>query len=194
MSAPRLESASAMADEAKARVLETRRLYDGKVLALDVDQVEEPGGVRATREVVRHKGSVACLPVHRDGRVVLVRQYRHTVSAYVWELPAGRLDARESPEAGARRELEEEVGLRAGRLEKLVEFWTTPGFCDEAMHLYRATELQQVLARPEADERIEVLTTSFAEARKMIDRGDVREGKTLVALLLEAERRAREVL
>lgn len=183
-----------MADEAKARVLETRRLYDGKVLALDVDQVEEPGGVRATREVVRHKGSVACLPVHGDGRVVLVRQYRHTVSAYVWELPAGRLDAQESPEAGARRELEEEVGLRAGRLEKLAEFWTTPGFCDEAMHLYRATELQQVLARPEADERIEVLTTSFAEARRMIDRGDVREGKTLVALLLEAERRAREAL
>lgn len=192
MSASRLQSAGVRADQAKARVLETRRLYDGKVLALDLDQVEEPGGVRAAREVVRHKGSVACLPVHEDGRVVLVRQYRHTVSAYVWELPAGRLDAQESPEAGARRELEEEVGLRAGRLEKLVEFWTTPGFCDEAMHVYRATELRQVPARPEPDERIEVLTTSFAEARKMIDRGDVREGKTLVALLLEAERRARE--
>ena len=181
-----------MADEAKARVLETRRVYDGRVLALDVDQVEEPGGVRAAREVVRQRGSVACLPVHDDGRVVLVRQYRHAVSAYVWELPAGRLDPPESPEAGARRELEEEVGLRAGRLEKLLEFWTTPGFCDEAMHLYRATELQSVPARPEADERIEILTTSFAEARRMIERGDVREGKTLVALLLEGERRARE--
>ena len=178
--------------EEQARVLETRRVYDGKVLALDVDSVLEPGGVRATREVVRHRGSVACLPVHADGRVVLVRQYRYAVRAALWELPAGRLDPGETPEEGARRELEEEVGLRAGRLEKLCEFWTTPGFCDEAMHLYRATELTQVEARPEADERIEVLTTGFADARAMIQQGAVREGKTLVALLFEAERRARE--
>src|SRR5262245_59694517 len=181
-----------MPNDDKARVLETRRVYDGKVLALDVDTVLEPGGVRALREVVRHRGSVACLPVHADGRVVLVRQYRYAVQASVWELPAGRLDPGETPEEGARRELEEEVGLRAGRMEKLAEFWTTPGFCDEAMHLYRATELVQVEARPEADERIETLTTSFAEARAMMAKGDVREGKTLVALLFEAERRARD--
>jgi ADP-ribose pyrophosphatase len=171
--------------------IEKRRVYDGKVLALDLDTVEEPGGVRATREVVRHRGSVACLPVHADGRVVLVRQYRYAVQAAVWELPAGRIDPGETPEDGARREMEEEVGLSPERLEKLAEFWTTPGFCDEAMHLYRATGLREVPARPEADERIEVLTTSFGEARKMIERGEVREGKTLVALLFEAERRAR---
>jgi ADP-ribose pyrophosphatase len=180
-----------MVNDEQARVLETRLVYDGKVLALDVDTVLEPGGVRAVREVVRHRGSVACLPVHADGRVVLVRQYRYTVQAAVWELPAGRLDPGETPEQGARRELEEEVGLRAGRLEKLAEFWTTPGFCDEGMHVYRATELLDVPARPEPDERIEVLTTSLAEARGMIARGEVREGKTLVALLFEAERRAR---
>jgi ADP-ribose pyrophosphatase len=174
------------------RVLGTRRLYDGKVLALDLDEVQEPGGVRATREVVRHRGSAACLAVHGDGRVVLVRQYRHPVAAEVWEVPAGRLDAGETPEEAARRELEEEVGLRAGRLEKLLEFWTTPGFCDEAMSLYRATLLESVPARPEADERIHVLTTSLAEARAMIGRGEVREGKTLVALLLEGERRRQE--
>jgi ADP-ribose pyrophosphatase len=173
-------------------MLTSRRLYDGKVLALDVDEVEEPGGVRASREVVRHRGSAACLAVHDDGRVVLVRQYRYPVASFVWELPAGRLDPGEAPEAAARRELEEEVGLRAGRLEKLIEFWTTPGFCDEAMSLFRATELQAVPARPEADERIEVLTTSLAEARAMIGRGELREGKTLVALLLEDERRRRE--
>ena len=141
---------------------------------------------------MRHRGSVACLAVHDDGRVVLVRQYRHAVSSHVWELPAGRLDPNETPEAGARRELEEEVGLRAGRLEKLLEFWTTPGFCDEAMYLFRATALERVPAQPEADERILILTASFAEARAMIARGDVREGKTLVALLLEGERRSRE--
>lgn len=181
-----------MQEDDGARVLGRRRLYDGKVLALDIDDVLEPGGVRAAREVVRHHGSVACLAVHDDGRVVLVRQYRHAVRARVWELPAGRLDPQEAPEAAARRELEEEVGLRAGRLEKLLEFWTTPGFCDEAMYLYRATALEPVPARPEADEKIEVLTASFAEARAMIAKGDVREGKTLVALLLEGERRARE--
>lgn len=178
--------------DAKARVLGSRRLYAGKVLALDLDEVLEPGGVRAPREVVRHRGSVACLAVHDDGRLVLVRQYRHAVSAYVWELPAGRLDAGETPEQAARRELEEEVGLRAGRVEKLIEFWTTPGFCDEAMHVFRATELVAVPPRPEADERIEVLTATWPEARAMIARGEVREGKTLVALLLEAEHRQRQ--
>jgi ADP-ribose pyrophosphatase len=189
--AARLESAGAMTKDAKARRLETRRVYDGRVLALDVDEVEEPGGVRATREVVRQRGSVACLPVHDDGRVVLVRQYRYAVSEYVWELPAGRLDPPETPEAGARRELEEEVGLRAQRLEKLAEFWTTPGFCDERMFVYRATGLEQGAARPEPDEKIEVLATSYADARRMIETGEIREGKTLVALLLEGERRAR---
>lgn len=174
------------------RTLSSRRLYDGKVLALDLDDVEEPGGVRARREVVRHRGSVACLAVHADGRVVLVRQYRHAVAAAVWELPAGRLDPGESPEQGARRELEEEVGLRPGRLEKLAEFWTTPGFCDEALHVFRATELENVPARPEADERIEVWSAGWSEARAMIARGELRDAKTLVALLLEAERRRQE--
>ena len=181
-----------MTKDATARRLETRRVYDGKVLALDVDEVLEPGGVRATREVVRQRGSVACLPVHDDGRVVLVRQYRYAVAQYVWELPAGRLDPPETPEAGARRELEEEVGLRAQRLEKLAEFWTTPGFCDERMFVYRATGLEQGEARPEPDEKIEVLAPSYADARRMIEKGEIREGKTLVALLLEGERRARE--
>lgn len=174
----------------RARRLDTRRVYQGKVLSLDVDDVEEPGGVRAVREVVRHRGSVAALAVHEDGRVVLVRQYRYPVDAEVWELPAGRLETGESAAEGARRELEEEAGLRAGRIEAIGVFYTTPGFCDETMHLFRATELVSVPARPEADERIEILACALDEARAMIQRGEVREGKTLVALLLESERRA----
>lgn len=165
------------------------RVYDGRVLALDVDEVEEPGGVRATREVVRHAGSVATLAVHEDGRVVLVRQYRHAVRAAVWELPAGRRDPRESPEAGARRELEEETGLRAAAMEPISVFYTTPGFCDEVMHLFRATGLLQGEARPEEDERIEVRSLPLEAAQEMIERGEIREGKTLVALLLELDRR-----
>lgn len=172
-----------------ARVLHHRRVHDGRVIDLDVDEVDEPGGVRGTREVVRQRGSVAALPVHDDGRVVLVRQYRYAVDAVVWELPAGRRDPGETPETGARRELEEEVGLRAARLEPLAEFWTTPGFCDEVMHLFRATGLQKVPPRPEADERIEWAELTLDEARSMIRGGEIREGKTLVALLLEVERR-----
>ena len=176
----------------RARRLHSRRVYAGKVLALDVDEVEEPGGVRAVREVVRHHGSVAALAVHADGTVVLVRQYRYAVDEELWELPAGRLDPGESAEGGARRELEEETGLAAERLEAMGVFYTTPGFCDEIMHLFRATGLRSVPPRPEADERIEVRSWPLEEAREMIRRGNVREGKTLVALLLESERRWRK--
>jgi ADP-ribose pyrophosphatase len=171
------------------RVLEHRRLYEGKVLSLDVDQVEEPGDVRALREVVRHRGSVAALAVHDDGRVVLIRQYRYAAGQNLWELPAGRLDPGETPAEGAARELEEEVGLHAESVEPLCEFYTTPGFCDEVLHLFRLTGLRVVPPRPEADERIEAATLSLDEALAMIGRGEIREGKTLIGLLLEARRR-----
>jgi ADP-ribose pyrophosphatase len=176
-------------DPTSARVLEHRRVHAGKVLDLDVDEVVEPGGIHGVREVVRQRGSVAALPVLDDGRVVLVRQYRYAVDALVWELPAGRRDPGETPEEGARRELEEEVGFRASALEPLLVFWTTPGFCDEVMHLFRATGLTPVPPRPEADENIESGTFSLDEAMDMLKRGEIREGKTLVALLLEANRR-----
>jgi ADP-ribose pyrophosphatase len=175
-------------DVASARVLHHRRVHTGKVLDLDVDEVVEPGGVQGVREVVRQRGSVAALPVLDDGRLVLVRQYRYAVDALVWELPAGRRDAGESPAEGARRELEEEVGLNASSLEPLLTFWTTPGFCDEVMHLFRATGLEPVPPRPEADERIEHGTFTLDEAMAMVRTGEIREGKTLVALLLEAAR------
>jgi ADP-ribose pyrophosphatase len=175
-----------------ARRIGTRRVYTGHVLDLDLDDVEEPGGVRALREVVRHRGSVAALPVHEDGRVVLVRQYRHAVGAMVWELPAGRIDPGEDPAHGAGRELEEEVGLRASLLEPLSTFFTTPGFCDEVMHLFRATGLTEVPPRPEADERIAVGVFTLDATRAMIQEREIREGKTLVALLLELQRRSGE--
>jgi ADP-ribose pyrophosphatase len=175
---------------AVARVLRHQRLYQGRVLDLDVDLVEEPGGVEGEREVVRQRGSVAALPVHDDGRVTLVRQYRYAVEARVWELPAGRIDSGETPEQGARRELEEEAGLRPRFLEPLLSFWTTPGFCDEVLHLFRATSLQQVPARPDADERIESAVFTLADLDAMIRHGEIREGKTLVALLLELRRRS----
>jgi ADP-ribose pyrophosphatase len=173
----------------KAKLLNRRRVYDGKIVAVDVDEVEEPGGVRAVREVLRHPGSVAVLAVHDDGRLVLVRQYRYPVDDFVWELPAGRVDPGEKPQAAARRELVEEVGLEAAELTPICVFYTTPGFCDEVMYLFRATGLTSVTARPEEDERIEPRQFTLEEARAMVDRGELREAKTLVAVLLEAERR-----
>ena len=178
---------------ASARRLASRRIYEGRVLSLDVDDVEEHCGIRAVREVVRHRGSVAALAVRDDGHVVLVKQYRYPVDEDLWELPAGRLDPGETPAEGARRELEEEAGVSAAELEPIALYYTTPGFCDEAMHLFRATKLTRVAARPEPDERIEAAWYSLEEARAMIERGEVREGKTLVALLLESERRRQTV-
>jgi ADP-ribose pyrophosphatase len=178
-------------DIGRARVTGHRTAYDGRVLALHVDEVEEPGGVRATREVVRHRGSVAMLAVSEDDRIVLVRQYRYAVDEALWELPAGRLDAGETPETGARRELLEEVGLEAATVEPLAVFYTTPGFCDELMHVFRASGLRQVPPQPEEDERIEPRWFGLDEALAMIDRGEIKEGKTLVALLGEHSRRAR---
>jgi len=174
---------------ARGRRLSGRRVYAGKVLSLDLDEVEEPGGVRTTREVVRHAGSVAVLALQDDGAVLLVRQYRYPVDDLVWELPAGRLDPGEAPEAAAQRELQEEVGQRARRLEKIAFFYTTPGFCDEAMHVFRGTSLEPAPAQGDEDERIEVRAFPLSELEAMIGRGEIREGKTLVALLLELRRR-----
>ena len=171
------------------RRLSTRRIYDGKVLALDVDEVEEPGGVRVAREVVRHRGSVAALPITENGSLILVRQYRYAVGESLWELPAGRLDPGETPEEGIQRELREEIGRRAGSLEKIAFYYTTPGFCDEAMHLFRATALSPDRAAADDDERIEIGEFTLEQASGMIAAGELREGKTLVAVLLELARR-----
>jgi ADP-ribose pyrophosphatase len=172
-----------------ARRVSTRRIYEGKVLALDLDEVVEPGDVKARREVVRHTGSVAAVAVDSLGRVALVRQYRYAVGAALWELPAGRIDPPETPEAGIVRALEEEAGVRPARVERIAFFYTTPGFCDERMYVFRATELTLVAARPEEDERLELRWFAPHEIDAMLDSGEIREGKTLVALLKERLRR-----
>jgi ADP-ribose pyrophosphatase len=173
----------------RARVLARRTVYDGKVLSLHVDEVEEPGGIRALREVVRQPGSVATLPVEADGRITLVRQYRYPVDALLWELPAGRLDPGEDPEAGAQRELREEIGQRAERLERIAFYYTTPGFCDEAMHVFRGSGLVPSPAKGDEDERIEVRSFTLEELLRMVQAGEICEGKTLLAILLETARR-----
>lgn len=170
-------------------VTSRREIYSGRVLRLEVDDVIEHTGAKGIREVVRHYGSVAALAVHDDGRIVLVRQWRHPVGASLWELPAGLLNRGEEPIVGAQRELEEETGLSPATMEPIADFYTTPGFCDERMFVFRATGLRVVPPRPDEDENIEVKTCSLEEAQEMVRTGGIREGKTLVAVLLEAVRR-----
>lgn len=181
---------SAAESKPAVRVLSHRRVYDGKIVSLELDEIQEDGGTKALREVVRHRGSVAAIPVDDEGRLVLVRQYRHPVGQALWELPAGVLEKGESPEQAIRRELEEEVGRRAGRVEHLVTFHPTPGFCDEVLHLFRATRLEETAVHPDEDEVLEVKWYTLAAARRLLHAGEIKDAKTIVALLMESEQRA----
>jgi ADP-ribose pyrophosphatase len=172
------------------RVLSQRRVYDGKILSLDLDEIQEEGGTKALREVVRHRGSVAAIPIDDEGRLALVRQYRHPVGQALWEVPAGVLEKGESPEQAIRRELEEEVGRRAGHLEPLATFHPTPGFCDEVLHLFRATRLKEAPVHPDDDEILEAKWYTLDAARGLFDAGEIKDAKTIIALLMESERRA----
>ena len=171
-----------------AKRLHHRVAYRGRILTLEVDRVYEPGGVEVEREVVRHAGSAVILPIVPDGRLVFVRQYRYAVDAFMWEPPAGHIDPGESADETARRELVEETGYYPHRLEKLLEFYPAPGFTDELMHLFRATELERRTPLPEEDERIEVRLFTPQEAHQMVARHEIKDAKTLVGLSMLEER------
>jgi len=163
-------------------------IFSGRVVSLAIEEHELPDGRRADFEIVRHPGGAAVLPVLGDGRVVLINQFRPAAGGMVLEIPAGRLEPGELPEACVRRELQEEVGFRSGHVEKLGEMFTAVGFCDEVVHLYLGTELEPVPRAPEPDEYIEVLTMPLAEALQRVRQGQVPDGKTQLALLLYGER------
>jgi len=167
----------------RAKVLQSERVYCGKVLDVKVDRVIEPGGVKATREVVCHSGSVVVLPRLADGRVLLVRQFRYAVGQSLWELVAGGIEPGETPQQAARRELIEESGYRAGAVRPLFTFYPSPGFLTEEMHLIEARRLARTTARPEADELIEVGRFSVQELFRKLRAKEIRDGKTLVGLL-----------
>ncbi len=167
----------------RARVLESKMMYSGPVFGVRRDRIIEPGGVRATRDVVTHNGSVVLLPILPDGRVVLVRQYRHAVGQYLWELVAGRIEPGESPRAAARRELVEETGFTARRFRKLLDVYPTPGFVSEQMVIFAVEGLAPGVARPEADERIVAQAFTWGRLDGMMRRGAICDAKSLAALL-----------
>ncbi len=171
-----------LSEPSPERVLESRRLFEGRIVNLRVDTVELPDGRQATREVVEHGEVVAVVPLLSGEDVLLVRQYRLPTAQVLLEVPAGGVDEGESAEEAAQRELGEECGRRAGRLERLGGFYVSPGFCSEFVHVFLASELEPVALRPDADENLEVVRMSLAEALRLVGAGGIRDGKSIIGL------------
>jgi ADP-ribose pyrophosphatase len=174
-------------DTEAPEILGTEEVYHGSVIDVAVYTVRE-GDVTYKREVVHHPGGAGVVAVFDDGTLPLVRQYRHPTLRYTLELPAGRLSPPERPEDCAARELEEEIGVRAGHIEKLTEFFTTPGFCEEKLWVYLATDLTETQQNLEGDEMIEIVRVTFARAFEMIADGEIEDAKTIIGLMLAAKR------
>ena len=174
--------------ESLMTLISTERLYSGRIVNLDLDTVRFPDGSTGRLEMLRHPGASAVVPLlddrdAADPRVLLLRQFRHAADRFIWEVPAGRLDAGESPEDCAERELEEETGMRAGKFERLTTIFTTPGFTDEKIHLFLASDLTEGSTRREADEFMELHPRRWSDVMESIRSGEIDDGKTLVSLL-----------
>jgi ADP-ribose pyrophosphatase len=173
----------------RASTVSSRRIYDGRVLNLDLDEVRFPDGSTGQLELIRHSGAAAVVPFlddpgAPDARVLLLRQYRYAADRFLYEIPAGRLEPGEAPADCARRELLEEAGCTATSMRPLGSFFTTPGFIDEYIHVFLASGLTHGVASPEHDEFIHRESHTSQDALRMIDRGEIVDGKTIIALLL----------
>jgi ADP-ribose pyrophosphatase len=169
-------------------LIESQSIFKGMVFGVERDRLREENGFEIVREVVRHPGGAGCLPLFADGQIALVKQYRHPARRELLEIPAGKIEPDETPRECAARELEQEIGFRAGRIEKLVEFYSTPGFCEERLYVYLATDLQQIEQNLDHDEFVEVVYLPMAEAMMMAERGEIEDSKTIIALLLAARK------
>ncbi|MGI8813373.1 MAG: NUDIX hydrolase [Pyrinomonadaceae bacterium] len=171
----------------KPQKLSSESIYKGKIFDINIDSIRE-GDVEYKREIVVHKGSCVIIPVFDDGRVALVRQYRHAAGKYLLEICAGTLNAGEDPKTGAIRELEEEIGVTAGKIEKLCEFYVSPGFLTEKMFVYVATGLTEVGQKLESDEILTIERYSFDQLKTKIDDGEIEDAKTIIGLMLAGEK------
>ncbi len=176
------------------KTLESKTIFEGKIMTVQVDTAQLPDGKPALREVCRHPGGVGILPLGADGTVSLVRQYRYPLHRLLLEVPAGKLDREnEDPAQAARRELGEETGLEAGELIPLGSIYASPGFCDEQLHMFLARDLRQGPCHPDEDEFLDVVTMPFAELVDRIMSGEITDAKTVatalkVKLFLEREK------
>jgi ADP-ribose pyrophosphatase len=176
-------SGKAKTRKAIGKILRSKIMYKGAIFGVRRDEVLEPTGVRTTREVITHPGSVVVMPVLPDGRIILIRQYRHAARQFLWELVAGRIDPGESVRRAAVRELIEETGYRAKRLRIFLDLFPTPGFLEERMYILLAQGLTLGKAEPEEDEKITAKPYTRAELERMIQRGILRDAKSIAGLL-----------
>jgi len=170
----------------RARVLRSKVLFQGRVFTLKRDRVAEPSGIVTTREIIGHPGSVVVLPVLSDGRIVLIRQYRHAAGQYLWELVAGHKESNESAATGVHRELLEETGYTARRIRKLLEIFPSPGLLGERMDIFLAEGLTKGEAQPEEDEKITQKIVTLGEAEKWIRSGKIIDSKSIAGILFYA--------
>ncbi len=166
--------------------LSTKTIYKGRIFDLRIDEIRE-GEIEYEREIVVHRGSAVVIPVFDDGTVGFVRQYRHAAGKYLLEIPAGSLEDSEDPKLSALRELEEEIGVRAAHIEKLTEFYLSPGFLTEKMFLFLATGLTQTAQNLDPDEIVEIERHTFPEAIDLIRNGRVEDAKTIIGIMMAAE-------
>ncbi|GAE25447.1 ADP-ribose pyrophosphatase [Halalkalibacter wakoensis JCM 9140] len=165
------------------RTLKTNEIFKGKVIDLEVQEVELPNGKTSSREIVKHPGAVAILPITNEGKIILVRQYRKALGKTIVEIPAGKLEKGEDPLDSARRELEEETGYKTSKLDFLLSFYTSPGFADELIHLYITDKLEKGKTNMDDDEFLDILEVSLEEAEQMVKDQTIHDAKTAYAIL-----------
>jgi ADP-ribose pyrophosphatase len=170
-----------------AELLASDPIYKGRVFDVKIDTIRE-GNVEYKREIVVHKGSCVIVPVFEDKTVALVRQYRHAAGKYLLEIPAGGVEAGETFEEGAKRELEEEIGVTASKIELLTEFYVSPGFLTEKMYVFLATGLTKTAQRLEIDELLTIEQISFSAAFDLIRSGEIEDAKTIAGVILAGAR------
>jgi len=168
--------------------LERKTIYEGRVIKVSVDTVDLPNGMRVPLEIVRHPGGAAVVALDERQRVCVLRQYRHAAGGYIYELPAGKLEPDEPPDVTIRRELAEEAGMTAARWESLGAYFSSPGVFTEVIHLYLATQLTPVTARPEADEVFEIEWWPLELALQRARNGELTDAKTIIGILRAGSR------
>ncbi|WP_209122477.1 NUDIX domain-containing protein [Alkalihalobacillus sp. BA299] len=164
------------------KTLKSETLYKGRIIDLVLEDVELPNGKTSSREIVKHPGAVAVIPVTVEGKLVLIRQYRKALERSIVEIPAGKLEVGEAPEVCAMRELEEETGYKTNQLEKVISFYTSPGFADEFVHIFYTEQLEAGVVNTDEDEFVEKLEVTVEEAERMIETNEIFDAKTAYAV------------
>ena len=172
----------------KEKTFEEKRIFSGNLLKLNADRVILTNGIKTFREYVSHPGAVAALPLLNSSEIILVKQYRYSVGDFLLEIPAGTIEKDETPEDCITRELQEEIGYKPRNLENLSWFYLTPGYSNEKIHLFEATDLEKAEKKSEEDENIEVVIMKIEEALSKIHSGEIKDGKTVIAILSHINR------